>query len=341
MDTQVVRAAGVAGYRSLVDTVGDRRNAPRLSDMGVSNEAEGDHYIGYLKVIETLEAAAQRLNCPDFGMRLAQQQDFDVFGALGVIMRHEKTIRSSYNKAEQYLAYHSPAITSGLRELPSDKYEFLAFDVDISQTSYASQHYELSISLIHRCLQHLSGGIYQPHEVLFRHMPVAPLSTYRRVFGITPKFGAATPGIILAKQYLDCAITNHSQVLSELAEYFLKDKCPVNGEYYSAKTREIIRHQIADQDCTQADAARMMGVSARTLQRRLQDENTNFDSLRDEIRRAMAEFLLKSTDLSITQVSERLHYGESSALTRSCYRWFGMSPRKLRQQARNDRVDYH
>ena len=97
MDTQVVRAAGVAGYRSLVDTLGNRSNAPRLSDMGVSNETEGDHYIGYLKVIEALEAAAQRLNCPDFGMRLAQQQDFDVFGALGVIMQHEKTIRSSYN----------------------------------------------------------------------------------------------------------------------------------------------------------------------------------------------------------------------------------------------------
>jgi len=309
--------------------------------MGLSNPESKDEYIAYAKVIDALEAAAQRLDCPDFGLLLAQRQDFDVFGALGVIMQHAETIRSSYSLAERYLSYHSPAIRSGLRSLPDDKYEFLSFDVEIPKAAYASQHFELSIGLIHRCLQHLSGGTYQPHEIWFRHLPVAPLSTYRRVFGITPRFGAPTPGLIVNKQILDCAIPNRSAILSQLAEYYLKDKCSAGTTSFSARTREAIRKRIVDIDCTQVDAAQMLGVSVRTLQRRLQDEDASFESLRDEIRRSMAEALLKSSKLTITQVSERLHYSESSALTRSCYRWFGISPRQLRRQASEAQPEYH
>ena len=334
MENQIVRAAGIGKFPTLVSSLGGEGRAPRSVDIGASGSEEDEGYVTYEGVINLLEAAADRLNCPDFGMRLSEYQGLDVLGALGVAMQNAETIRASYQVGEKYLRYQSPAIRSGLRALPARGFEFMEFDVDIARAMFSAQSFELSIGLIHRCLTHLSDGAYRPHEIWFRHAPVAPLAAYRRVFGVTPKFGMSTPGIVIAKQYLDRTITKRSPMVARLAEHYLRDACPEMERRFSTRIREVIQKRILEIDCTQADAAKMLGVSVRTLQRRLEEEDTTYDTVRDEIRQAMAKSFLESTDMTMSQISERLYYSEPSAFTRSCYRWFGMSPRKLRQKAK-------
>jgi AraC-like DNA-binding protein len=68
----------------------------------------------------------------------------------------------------------------------------------------------------------------------------------------------------------------------------------------------------------------------RTLQRRLREEGTTFEAIKDEVRRDLAQRYLSQPDVPISQVAELLDYGEQSALGRSCRRWFDTSPRSLR-----------
>jgi AraC-like DNA-binding protein len=70
----------------------------------------------------------------------------------------------------------------------------------------------------------------------------------------------------------------------------------------------------------------------RTLQRRLHDEGTTFEALRDDVRRDAASRYLSQTTLPLTRVSALLGYSEPSVFTRSCRRWFAGSPRRLREQ---------
>lgn len=77
--------------------------------------------------------------------------------------------------------------------------------------------------------------------------------------------------------------------------------------------------------------AEAFGLHPRTLRRRLADEAVDYESLADEVRGALAGELLKATDLSMEEISERLGYSEPSAFTRAFKRWKNMPPSAYRQ----------
>jgi AraC-like DNA-binding protein len=68
----------------------------------------------------------------------------------------------------------------------------------------------------------------------------------------------------------------------------------------------------------------------RTLQRRLQAEGGSFDTIKDSVRRDIALRFLKQTSVPLIRIARMLGYSETSALCRSCHRWFGSSPNQIR-----------
>ena len=77
--------------------------------------------------------------------------------------------------------------------------------------------------------------------------------------------------------------------------------------------------------------ARRLNVSARTLQRRLQEGGTSYTKLVDEIRFELACRLLDSPHASITDVAAAVGYGDPSSFSRSFARWSGMQPKAYRR----------
>lgn len=75
-------------------------------------------------------------------------------------------------------------------------------------------------------------------------------------------------------------------------------------------------------------------ISARTLIRRLKEEGTSFQVLRDTLRAQRAEFFLKQTHLSVEEIAHRLGYQDSSNFSRSFRRWFKSTPGQMRLQHR-------
>ena len=84
-------------------------------------------------------------------------------------------------------------------------------------------------------------------------------------------------------------------------------------------------------DCTRQNVARVLGFQERTLNRHLSKRGTSFEAIRDEVRRDLAFRYLARVDLPLTEVAGRLGYSELAVLSRCCQRWFGTSPRRLRQ----------
>lgn len=83
---------------------------------------------------------------------------------------------------------------------------------------------------------------------------------------------------------------------------------------------------------TAIEAARQLGVSERTLHRRLKDDATSFKGLLEEIRKQRAIELLRKSTLSIERIAEMLGYAETASFTRAFGRWQGISPLRFRQQ---------
>jgi len=82
-------------------------------------------------------------------------------------------------------------------------------------------------------------------------------------------------------------------------------------------------------------AARRLAMSPRTLQRRLSEEGTSFDSLREEVRKQIAETFLADRTLSVGEVAFLLGFSEPGAFHRAFKRWHNTTPDAFRKQRSN------
>ncbi len=78
-------------------------------------------------------------------------------------------------------------------------------------------------------------------------------------------------------------------------------------------------------------AARRLGMSPRTLQRRLRGDGTSYQAVLDETRRDLAERYLGDRALTVLEVGFMLGYADESAFHRAFRRWHGQSPGEWRQ----------
>jgi AraC-like DNA-binding protein len=74
-----------------------------------------------------------------------------------------------------------------------------------------------------------------------------------------------------------------------------------------------------------------VGMSAKTLERRLADKGRTFSGLIDEIRSGLAKRYLSETDFRLEQIAYLTGYSEPAALVRAFKRWTGTTPMKYRE----------
>jgi AraC-like DNA-binding protein len=78
--------------------------------------------------------------------------------------------------------------------------------------------------------------------------------------------------------------------------------------------------------------SRKLGVSTRTLQRRLQDEGTTFQQTLDTLRDSLAHHYLRNTAMSSAEISFLLGFEDSNSFARAFQSWTGSTPRTARSQ---------
>jgi AraC-like DNA-binding protein len=86
-----------------------------------------------------------------------------------------------------------------------------------------------------------------------------------------------------------------------------------------AEVRALVLQRLPD-GAPMPDVAAGLGLSERTLRRRLEAAGTSYRTLLDEVRSGLAEVLLRA-GLSATEVSARLGYAEPAAFSHARARW--------------------
>ena len=72
----------------------------------------------------------------------------------------------------------------------------------------------------------------------------------------------------------------------------------------------------------------------RTLRRRLEEEDTSFRAITNDVRATLATGLLAQVGLTVEQVARRLGYAETAAFNHAFSRWFGVAPNEYRRSQR-------
>ena len=106
----------------------------------------------------------------------------------------------------------------------------------------------------------------------------------------------------------------------------------------TADAADVLARQIADQEQSKLlTISRKIGLSVRTLQRRLEHCGIDFDALRDETRRSEAFALLSTGKYSATEIAYMVGYSDPAHFTRAFKRWSGSPPSLYRAALKQER----
>lgn len=100
---------------------------------------------------------------------------------------------------------------------------------------------------------------------------------------------------------------------------------------FSGQVLMHIQNALSKEEPKLSDIAAALNITPRTLQRRLREENHNFQELLDSERKNMAHEMLAHTNRSIVEISYMLGFSDPSNLCRASQRWFGHSPTEHRK----------
>jgi AraC-like DNA-binding protein len=174
-------------------------------------------------------------------------------------------------------------------------------------------------------------GDFDPMRVEFSHETPADTSEHERIFRSPVLFRCRETRLVLSRSVWDQPNTHPDPelcaVLEEHARRLLSE-VPRGG--FGEEVRKTTLAQLRGGTPTLAHVAQQLGMSGRTLQRRLEEEGTSFAELLDELRRGTAQAYLADPQVSIGEVSYLLGFSEQSAFQRAFKRWTGLTPRGFR-----------
>ena len=81
-----------------------------------------------------------------------------------------------------------------------------------------------------------------------------------------------------------------------------------------------------------AAVARDMGMSTRSLRRKLAEEGTSYKAVLDQALGAAATLMLKDTRRSIQETAHAMGFSDPTAFHRAFKRWTGMTPKQYREK---------
>jgi AraC-like DNA-binding protein len=170
--------------------------------------------------------------------------------------------------------------------------------------------------------------------------PKTDLSAHETYFGCRVSFDAPRNCLHLHRSDLGRSFTAYNTELLDLLTPALDQALAERQRphTFSETVRWLLAHQLSGGRPDIPAVARELGVSERTLQRRLGSEGNSFQLLLNAVRQERARELLANSALDIDEVAFMLGYGDQSSFFRAFRQWEGETPSSWRATQQNQRT---
>jgi AraC-like DNA-binding protein len=325
-----VHAPLLLSFRGVVEECGGHPD-DLLRAAGMHGREAETGSLRYSQLAKLLELSAKSLDRPDFGMLLASRQCSErIEGTLGHAMGHARCFEDVLGLAVRHSYAHSLASNTWVHRSASGRSVLLGHDIVEEGTGAAPQLMEQIMLVGHLIALRLTGGAVRSRRILLRHARLSPPEVYRRYFGCEIRFGERAYATVYRTEDMACPIVSaDSSALSEDIA-LIEQRFPQKQLPLSRRARGAILHALVNGNCTSERIAGELHLHVRSLHRHLAREGTSFRVIKDEVRRDLAGYYLRDTDMSMNAISERLGFSEQSALSRRARTWFDGSPSDLR-----------
>ncbi len=300
----------------------------KLSNLDLKRLRDGTHPSNMPKQLNDLWLNASHLtHDPLFGLHFGESLQLSALGIVGEVIKSSATVGEALTQAASMIH-----LFTDLFQLEVNR-KRQSFSIHLKTTSkitevtfpFLQMRDLLMVFIIHE----LDGLLLEKIRPLRAHLSFEAKyrSEYERVLRckVIQKHDECSLELPLAIWAEPILTANY-----ELQHLLLQKVKKVKENIQPVALRERIRSYLMTNAylgiASLEEVAANFNVSARTLQRKLQDENVSFQQLTDDVRKNLAEHYLSSGDYQIKEISSILGYNEISAFSRAFKRWTGKSP---------------
>lgn len=277
------------------------------------------------------EKAAALIDDPAFALRAAECWHPSNLGVLGYAWLSSGTLRTGLKRIERYS--HILGTKTTFRCKDESGWLHFSFDHGRRDAPIGPVMADYILSLILGMCRMNYGSTLNPVAVNLRRPAPEDQKPYRDFFGCDIHFGADEDSFVLGSRTVDMPLPSGNHELAVTFDTILADQMAALGEGdITTRCKGYLLTQLTSGEPSEQALANAMGMSLRTLQRKIGDLGTTYKRLLDETRYDLALKYLDDPQRSITEITFLLGFSEQSAFTRAFKRWSEKSPSSYRTE---------
>jgi AraC-like DNA-binding protein len=306
--------------------------APLLKRVGLTPEliAKPEERLSVRSQIAVLNEAATALKDDCLGFTLARDHDPREIGLLYYVMASSQTLGEALKRLARYSKVTNEALVFGYREGNR-----LIIDLSYSGVPRHSDRHQIEFCMFAaiRICRVLTGQKLVPQHFTIAHHRSGGTSEMARFVGTKIQFGADTDEFALNVDARKLPLIHPDSYLNGLLLKYCESALAYRrGDMSQLRTRveNAISSMLPHGRVLVEDVARRLGMSERTLARKLADERLNFTEILQQLRRDLADRYLDDRKLHVSKIAWLLGFAEVGAFTHAFKRWTGKTPSQMR-----------
>ncbi len=281
------------------------------------------------------ELAAEALGHEYLGIEVARRSKFIELGPLIYLAQSAPTLGEAIASLGKHLNLLSDSDVLSM-EHQGDKVVVAAVPQHDGADHYRQIEDCSTFFFVSLC-RHLAGDRLTPQEVRLRYLDPPSPSRHEVFFGCPVVFGHPHNQTVLRREDLEIKLrTSDAALHATLAGHFEKlarEKNAYEPEFVH-RIKTVIEQRLPMGPTSIADVANEIGISVRSLQRRLDEDGASFQALRDDVRSELAKRYLSGEQMSTPQIAHRLGYSGEAAFHAAFKRLTGQTPGEARTELR-------
>ena len=280
-------------------------------------------------------AAVQCTQDEGFGLKAGAGVGPASFNVVGFLLQSAPTLRGAFALVQTYQRLISDG--GRFQTITGPEACWVVYHPRQGALAFSPHQIEAVLAAVVVFARWVTGSALRPQRVQFSQARIGPQAGYREVFQCPVEFEQAFSGVLLANALLDAplpqanaqlAAAHHQHAAARLAALSRQD-----GLAQTLRVWIASQLHAPGQAPTRAQAARALGLTERTLARRMQAEGLSFSGLLDTLRRDAALQAVAQTTRTLSEIGQALGYAEPSVFNRAFRRWTGGTPGQWRRRA--------
>ncbi|MGI9413629.1 MAG: AraC-like transcriptional regulator QhpR [Hyphomicrobiales bacterium] len=284
--------------------------------------------------VRLLENGSNAGNDPSFGWEMGRRFDLLALGELGEAILKAPTLGAALTTFARYLRLIQD--TSELKLAVDDDMAILSYRILDPDIWPRQQDAEFTLSVVHTLIEACLGADWRPFALTFEHGPCRAEQVWNEQIGTHCTFGHDTNSMVIPVAILDAAMPTSERASwcrhADLLGHALIERN--RARPMAARVASALLASFGRTPADQRTIARTLGLSCRTMHRRLEAEGTRYSELLADCRLRVAQSSIVQGRKTLSQIAFDLGYSDQSAFCRAFKQSCGVTPSSFQASQR-------